>query len=171
MFMGDIMDIVNDKIVIIYGQLEVNGKDMDGKIEMLESGYEENHIDVFIDYIENNMKNDPFMKQVNSKFSPNTIACMMSLEGHIVFFNTTSYNKNNQNNIKDGLLVLPIDISEKQKESLYFFIENIDNYRLLIQYDITLNEGIFDSKQIQMKYDDTPKELLDQYFSNNNKTK
>lgn len=51
-----------------------------------------------------------------------------------------------------------------QKKTLYEFCNTISDYSITIFYDLKLDYGILDGKQIIGAFKKSPKDLLDQFF-------
>ena len=70
--------------------------------------------------------------------------------GNIVFFNTTATTEKEFKKYgKTGQFMMPDTITEEQNEALNRFCKQIEDYDILINYDITLENGLLDSKTLQ----------------------
>lgn len=68
------------------------------------------------------------------------------------------------------MFLLPDQLTEKQQTSLIEFAKNIENFDIMINYDISIDTGILDSKTIQGFNHETPLELINVYLKRiNNK--
>ena len=89
--------------------------------------------------------------------------------GNIVFFNTTATTEKEFKKYgKTGQFMMPDTITEEQNEALNRFCKQIEDYDILINYDITLENGLLDSKTLQGTGDINPEVMIMNY--NNQQT-
>lgn len=87
--------------------------------------------------------------------------------GHIIFFNTTSKDEKEFKKYgRTGQFMMPDVITEKQELALNKFCQEIKDYDILIDYDITLEDGILNSKSIQGTGDQNPEAIIQSYNQN-----
>lgn len=123
-----------------------------------------------LDYTKEYYPQVPIFKQLNPRHQPEVIAYFLVKMGHIVFFNTTKYDEDNLRKYgRTGFFMLPNHLTEKQKECLENFTEQISNYNIFITYNIEMLDGILDSSTYNSVENVTPKELITKYFQLQNK--
>ncbi len=87
--------------------------------------------------------------------------------GHIIFFNTTSKDEKEFKKYgRTGQFMMPDVITEEQELALNKFCQEIKDYDILIDYDITLEDGILNSKSIQGTGDQNPEAIIQSYNQN-----
>ena len=140
----------------------------DGSIDKIGLDKDNNgiHINYLLEYINKKFPNIELFKKFNQRHDPGTVAFFIAKMGYIVFFNTTR-----NIDYKHGTFIFPDKISEIQKKSLYQFIELINDYKISIEYDSELIDGVIESKIVESNYNN-PYESVEKYFDlkNNNKT-
>lgn len=162
----------NYKMAFIYGTDEPNKKISNGKIQYYGDVSEDYiHTKYLLDYIKEYYPEIPIFKQLNIRHQRELIAYFLVKMGHIVFFNTTpTTEKEFQKYGKTGQFMMPDTITEEQNNALNEFCKEIKDYDILINYDITLEDGLLDSKTI-LGTDDTNLEKLIQNYNEQISTK
>ena len=155
--------MLDKKIAFIYGSTDDNRGIKEGQIEMIGDAHDEDelHIKCIMDYTSLKYSDLSMFKQLNERHTPETFAYFYTLLGHIVFFNNT---KNIEKYGKLGLLMMPKNITEIQKQSLYEFIETIPDFSIVISYDFKVEDGFLEDKEMSSVNKESPKDLLDKYF-------
>lgn len=119
----------------------IHGDELDGKIDYIRCNLENEkiHIAMMLDYLKTHYLEDEFLQKSNIYTSINSIALYLSRKGNIIFLNTTSYSKEMlKKHGRNGILIMPSNITENQKESLKELKENISGLNeLQVWYDIT----------------------------------
>ena len=134
------------KILIIYGNDNVDGKNRNGEIECLGKINSDNlHISCFINFFQNNFLDNPIFKNITNSTIPNNVGYALAQKGHISFFNTTREGKP-----KSGFFMLPPnldDITPEQKENISQIVKTLNGYNIKLLYDYFINDyGLLDSK-------------------------
>lgn len=135
---------MNDaKIVIIYGQDKVDGKNRNGEFECLGCiNSDDLHISCFLEFFQNNFIDDNIFRKVTYTTIPENIGYLLTEKGHIVFFNTTKPRKE-----KSGFFMIPSNITEEQKKSLEKINSSLTDFNIKVLYDYFINDyGLLDSK-------------------------
>lgn len=156
----------NYKVAFIYGEdLEDKGL-LDGSIEQYGDMKKDSlHVAYLLDYAKEHFGEMPIFNRLTIKHQPELVAYFLNQLGIIVFFNMTKYDENYiKKHGKDAMLMLPDNLTDKQKDTLRKLAEDISDFNLLINYDITLDTGILDSKTIQGSDNETPSELIEIYL-------
>ena len=161
------------KIVFIYGKEKLELGIIEGKIDKV--GHINDgriHASYLLEFASNNYPEVDIFKRLNIRHEPEVISLFYTQYfNHIVFLNTTSFNSEGKiTHGKTGTFLLPNDISLKQKESLYEFLNMIDDYSVTILYNVDIVDGIFDGKEIRPISGITPSSLFDKYFQMTNNT-
>ena len=165
--------MIDEKIAFIYGKEKPESGIVEGKIEPIGKIKDGSfHATYLLDFAKDNYPEVPIFKRLSRRHTPESIAFFYCYYfNHIVFLNTTSFNdKGEITHGKTGRFLLPNNISSKQKEALYNFLEMLDDYSIIILYDLKIDEGIFGGKELHSVYLDTPTTLFNKYFEKNNNT-
>jgi hypothetical protein len=154
----------NYKFAIINGE-DNSEKDIQaGKVERygnIEFG-DLNHIDYLMEYIDNKFSDVPMFKSLNNRHTPEIAAFLISRLGYIVFLNAT---KNAKRYGKTGIFIMPDEITDKQKEALYSFYEEIKDFSVTIIYNLKIVDGFLDGVNLAPVNKEDSKKLLDSFFS------
>lgn len=134
------------KILIIYGNENVDGKNRNGEIECLgKINSNDFHITYLIEFFKNNFLDGQVFKNITNSTIPNNVGYVLAQKGHITFFNTTREGKS-----KSGFFMLPPnldDITPEQKETINKIVKNLKDYNIKLLYDYFINDyGLLDSK-------------------------
>lgn len=152
----------NYKLAFIHGHSDKERNIQEGKIEkygVLDEG--SLHILSLLDYAKETYPDVPIFKQLNDRYAPEAVGYIYTKLGDIVFLNMTT---DVQKYGKTGLIMLPDNITEKQKEGLYTLAEMIDGYSICISYDLELVDGILEGKELYTVENQKPTKVLDSYF-------
>lgn len=150
----------NHKWAIIYGDEDEETKDLAGTVEMFgDMKSPQLHI---VDLREFVHKKFPYSKKnedLNDKNNPVYGGYIFTSLGDAVFLNLT-IDAN-----KKGIIFLPNTISPKLKESLYEFVEKLNDYEVYIYYNLKLENEEPDGELLQgLNEDDKPIDILNSYF-------
>lgn len=156
----------NYKIAFIHGD---NFKDkglIDGKFEVCgENSKDSLHVMNLLDYANLNFPEVSIFQKLSIRHQPEVISYFMTKLGIIVFLNMTKYDDEHLRKYgRSGMFMLPDELTDKQKESLIEFAKSIENFDIMINYDLSIDTGILDSKTIQGFNHETPQELIDIYL-------
>ena len=99
------------------------------------------HVPCFIDFCKTYYADIPIFQKLTVRHTPEVFAYFLQDLGNIIFLNTTSEVSIKKYG-KTGMIVLPEDPSEKQRESLYVLAKEIDDYHISIFYNLTLTDGM-----------------------------
>ena len=156
------------KLIIIYGDNKVDGKNRNGEIECLgDINSDDLHISCLLDFFQKNFLDENIFKKINYTTIPETVGYILTEKSHIVFFNTTKLGKG-----KSGFFMMPTNISENQKNSLKQLSNFLDDFNIRILYDYFINsDGLLDSKSISTNNDCPIIELFNIYFQKNENNK
>lgn len=134
------------KILIIYGNDTVDGKNRNGEVECLgKINSDDLHISCLMEFFKNNFLDTPVLKKITYSTIPNNVGYVLAQKGHILFFNTTKEGKP-----KSGFFMLPDNldnITREQKEIINRVVKTLKGYNLKLLYDYFINDyGLLDSK-------------------------
>lgn len=134
------------KILIIYGDNNVDGKNRNGEVECLgKINSDDLHISCFLEFFQNSFLDDAMFRKIAYTTIPENIGYLLTEKGHIVFFNTTKLGKE-----KSGFFMLPDNldnITHEQKEIINQVVKTLKGYNLKLLYDYFINDyGLLDSK-------------------------
>ncbi len=138
---------MNDaKIVIIYGQDKVDGKNRNGEFECLgKINSDDLHISCLMEFFQNHFLDNPIFKKITYSTIPDNVGYALAQKGHILFFNTTKEGKP-----RSGFFMLPSnldDITPEQKENISKIVKDLKGYNIKLLYDYFINDyGLLDSK-------------------------
>lgn len=151
------------KIAFIYGITDEQRKTEEGKLEFYGENIENSfHSAYLVEFIQEKYSDFKVFQNLNHRHQPEMIAYLLSrVCHHIVFLNTT---KDVEKYGKTGTFIMPEDNSDKQWETLFLFCDSIPDYRISINYDITLVDGLLDSKSLSSTENSTPRSLMESYF-------
>lgn len=154
----------NYKFAIIYGNDDCKRNIEDGRIERygnLITG-DLNHIDYLIEYINSKYSDVEMFKILNDRHAPEIAAFLISRLGSVVFLNVT---KDVKKCGKSGFIMMPDVISEKQKETMYIFCNEIKDYNVSIFYNLNIIDGFLDGDNFVSMEKEEPHKLLDSFFN------
>ena len=155
------------KIAFIYGEETPNENIYEGNIERIgDTNGKELHVNLLYEFLEEKYKIKDF-EDIYYTVDPTLIIYYYYIKNynHIVFLNlienTTSFIKAHG---YIGDLFIPEEITEKQQESLYKLLDEIEKYEITILYDFKYEDDYFDCSYLQSKDSETPRELFDKYL-------
>jgi len=120
------------KFALIFGDSKVDREELDGQIDKVYIDDEATHIEYVIHYLKTHLKEDQFLQNISISISPHQVAIYLKNLGHITFYNTTSYIGDAPNKAgRNGLLILPDKLTDKQLEALISFKEDLKDYQTL----------------------------------------
>lgn len=120
------------RLAFIYGDKLIDKGNYDGIIETLYINDEASHIEYMISFFRTHFKEDEYLQQNLDNWTATQVALYLKEIGHITFFNQTSYrNDAPRSGKKEGLLILPDVLTEKQIVALENFKVNIRDYHTL----------------------------------------
>jgi hypothetical protein len=156
------------RIVFIYGTDEIEKNITNGKIEYYGESYKDYlHNRYLLDYVKEKYPEVPIFNQLTIRHQRELIAYFLVKMGHIIFFNTTSKDEKEFKKYgRTGQFMMPDVITEEQELALNKFCQEIKDYDILIDYDITLEDGILNSKSIQGTGDQNPEAIIQSYNQN-----
>lgn len=136
------------KVTIIFGNDDEKGLFQDGNIETYGKAEDNDlHIATLLEIVNKYFSEDPILSRLSIRHQANIAAYFMVELGHVVFLNTTSYKKEFlSKHGKNGLLMVPDKMSQKQFESLKVFLKKVDDYTITVCSNLRLNEGFLESK-------------------------
>ncbi len=160
---------MNNKIVFIYGDEKLEKGIIEGKIEGVGDINDDYfHATTLINFAKEKYPEVKAFNSLNNRHRPETVSYFYTaFFNHIVFLNISSV----RNNVlqKRGVFLMPNDITERQKQSLYEFSDEISDYEVGIYYDLELKDGVLDEKGISSTSNETPRQLIDRLFNIKNK--
>ena len=159
------------RIAIIYSDNQLNKEKKNGEIELYgDTSLDYMHTRYLLDYVNENYPEVPIFKQLTIRHQRELIAYFLVKMGNIVFFNTTATTEKEFKKYgKTGQFMMPDTITEEQNEALNRFCKQIEDYDILINYDITLENGLLDSKTLQGTGGINPEAMIMNY--NNQQTR
>ncbi len=157
------------KIAFIYGNNDESKGMVDGKIEFYGSmNSDALHIAYLLDYAKTKFPEMKIFDMLTIRHQPEIVAYFLTKLGITVFFNMTKYDSNNLKKYgKMGMLMVPDQLSSAQIESLKKFTTEINDFDIIINYDLSIDTGILDSKMIRSFDHETPLELINIYLERN----
>ena len=153
------------KVAIIHGEKPVDNLNKDGVIDYLNCTLEDEyfHIVMMLKYLETHYKDNPKLQSYDVYNSINEISLYLSRLGNIIFLNTTNYRKEMlQKHGRHGIIMMPENITDNQKESLRELKQHLEKYNeIQIWYDIK------DDNQAQMLFGSP--DIIDEFIKNKTK--
>ena len=134
---------------------------MNGKCDMVGTDVEELHSQCLLDYANNNYDAKIF-KKLNFRHRAEVISYFLTQLGDIVFLNTT---KDVEKYGYIGVLMLPRNITNVQRDSLDQFLEKISMFNICLVTDLYLDGGILQANELYPISDETPSSLVQRYFN------
>ena len=102
-----------------------------------------------------------YFKMLNVKHLPSTISYYLTEAGDIVFLNTTNYRKEELKKYgRSGIFFLPSVITNKHIESLEKFLPMIEDFKVEIKADFSIEDGILMYKTISTSDIDVKVDLI-----------
>lgn len=161
------------KIALIYGDNFIEQGKEEGRIEYC--GEIENdslHVVSLLNFAKDNFPEIPVFQQLSIRHQPEVVAYFLTRLGIIVFFNMTKYDDNHMKKYgRNGMFMMPDELTPKQEEALKEFSESINNFKCSINYDLTIDTGILDSKIIQSLNHETSNDIIDIYLQRKQENK
>lgn len=148
------------KIAIIHGDNPVDGINKNGQIDYINCTLEDEyfHIVLMLKYLENNYKDNETLQNYDIYTSINKIAITLTKLGEIVFLNTTTYRKDMlEKHGRNGILIVPENITEEQKNSIFELKEKLLKFK-----EIQIWSNITDDFHAKMQFG-TP-DIIDDFF-------
>ena len=167
----------NYKFAIIFGKDNQKNNTKDGQV--LYCGDNRNgemHIKSFLDFIEEYYKDDEMLSKINIRHQPTMPAYLLEEQGNIVFLNTTSLEEKELAKYgRNGIVFLPMEITDKQFETLMNDFEKIENYDLMIKSNFKVEDGFLHSDTVMTTDKITKEDFKNKILSitkvNGNKSK
>lgn len=154
-----------DKKIYIIHNKENPANKIDGSIDMIGdiNNKELLHSTCLLEYAIENYKDINIFKKLNYRHSPEVISYFYTLYKDIVFLNT-QIKSNKILHKNTAVLLMPESVSEKQKEKLYELVEQFHDYELEIMYNLSINGGILDGKELYTDENNNIVDIVDNYF-------
>ncbi len=154
------------KIAFIYGKDDEKRKTYEGQIEKYGKIEEDLlHSTCLLQYAKERCSHIEIFTRLNYRHRPETIGYFFTaILDDIVFLNTT---KNIEKYGKTGVFLMPEEPTEIQKEAVYQFAQEINDFSVNVLYDLSLQDGILEGKEM---LDKDPIQMLDAYFSKKEET-
>lgn len=158
------------KLAFIHGSADEKRRIQEGTIERVGDALDEDvyHSQCLLEYAKENYPDIEVFKRLNWRHKPETIGYFFTLFGNIVFLNTT---KNMHKYGKTGIFLFPSDITDKQKQSLEDFSKRIEDFSVSIFYDLHLQDGMLDGKELYAVENESPLKVLELYEKMKNENK
>ena len=158
------------KLAFIYGDTDQKRKIVEGQIERVGDIHDEDvlHIRCLLDYARERYSDVEIFQRLNLRHKPETVAYFFTLLfHHAVFLNTT---KDITNYGKTGMLMLPDKLTDIQRESLCSLMREIDDFSIGIFYDLRIEEGILEGKEIYSADCESPLKVFEHYLDKTQKS-
>lgn len=139
---------IDDYKIAVISNGTADGKLSDG--ELLKYGEKdqyEMHTLCFFDFCQEYYPEVAIFKRLTIRHTPEVYSYFLQDLGNIVFLNTTSETSIKKYG-KTGMIVLPQNPSEMQKESLQTFAEELSDYHISIFYDLALIDGMVKGNEL-----------------------
>ena len=158
------------KIAVIYGKDDPEKNIKDGMIEAFGDIHDQDllHIDCILEHARKRYPEVAIFKQLTDRHRPEVVACIYTLLGNVVFFNTT---KDIKKYGRTGLLMLPDELTDNQIQSLQELTKKIHKYNITISYELNFEEGVPVDKEMYPISNETPQELLNKYLTKTSQAK
>lgn len=159
----------NYKLAFLYGKDDITRNIIAGQLEKYGNILEDKlHIECLLKYIKEKGFTEDIFNKLTIKHAPEVVAYLISKKGHIVFLNITKKIKTQG---KNGLFIIPDDISPLLEESLFMFADSIKDFNVSILYNLRLSEGFLDGKELVPEFNENPRTMLERYFEETKKEK
>ena len=156
------------KIAFIFGSSNEDSKIYEGNIDKIGDMFDGYfHSTYLLNYANEKYPEVSVFKKLSNRHTPEAISFFYTkFLNHIVFLNTTKYLENGRisKHGKTGVFLLPDNITEKQKEALDIFLDEISDYHITIAYDIRIENGIVLDNEVSSLSSESPRELFDKFF-------
>jgi len=155
------------KIALIHGDNFEDRGLIDGKLEYCgEISKDSLHVVNLLNYAKQNFPDISIFQQLSVRHQPEIISYFLTKLGYVVFLNMTRYDSEHLKKYgKFGMFLLPDKLTDNQKEALNDFCSSISNFDISINYDLSIDTGILDSKTIQGFNHEKPIDLLNVYLN------
>ena len=166
----------DDKVVFIFGSNKEEAGIHDGDIMKIGNVKEEDyfHSSLLLNFAHQYYPNISVFNKLSSSHRPEAISFFFThFFNHAVFLNTTRYNENGslRKYGKQGVLLLPQQLTDNQKDTLTQFLEEISDFNIVILYNLTLEQGFFDAEEIATASKERPDVLFEKYLEKTEKSK
>ena len=159
------MEKVDDyKVVVITGKSD-KSDDLDGEVRFVGPTSEYDfHIDCLLDYAKRSYPDVKVFQRMNDRFDPNVPIFFLTWLNSIVYINISGNRVG-----RYGMLYMPDEISEKQKEKLFEFAKSISKAHVDIVYDMDIDDGIVEWEEFDREKNKKFYELLTDFFAQEEK--
>ena len=159
------MEKVDDyKVVVITGKND-KSDDLDGEVRFVGPTSEYDfHIDCLLDYVKRSYPDVKVFQRMNDRFDPNVPIFFLTWLNSIVYINISGNRVG-----RYGMLYMPDEISEKQKEKLFEFAKSISKAHVDIVYDMDIDDGIVVWEEFDREKNKKFYELLTDFFAQEEK--
>lgn len=156
----------NYKIAFINGNNFEDRNIIDGGIDYYgEIDSDSLHVMSLLEYAKNNFSDIPVFNQLTIRHQPEVVAYFLTRIGIIVFLNMTRYDEQHLKRYgKMGMLMMPDKLTDNQIEALNQFVEEISDFSIVVNYDLSIDTGMLDSKSIQGFAGEKPKDIIETYL-------
>lgn len=163
------------KIAFIFGSDKQDANIFDGgikKIGDMKDGYF--HSTTLLNFAKEYYSDVGMFKKLTNKHAPEAISYFYThLFNHAVFLNATKYNEDGSlgKHGKQGIILLPKNLTEKQKNTLMEFFKEIEDFNIRILYNLSIDFGILDGSEISSLSREKPVVVFEKYLEKTNKNK
>ena len=152
----------NYKLAFIHGKSEMKKNMVVGNIEYIGDSVDDLHSSCLLEYARACYEDITIFKQLSIRHKPEVIGYLfVYMFNDIIFFNTT---KNPEKYGYSGMFLLPDNILDEQKKSLFDLASSIDNYEVGIFSSLKLEDGMLVGDEMFPMQGETPREMLNKYF-------
>lgn len=123
-------------------------------------GGNEFHSDCLLNFAHEKYSDYEVFKKLSYRHSPEVISFFfVELFQDIVFLNTSS-----KKHINIGILLLPRELGDNQREVLLQFLDTIKDFKIGLCTDLRIEKGSLESKESYSLNNETPRELVEKYL-------
>lgn len=148
-------------VALIYGDNGIKSDGNFGKVEKIgKFNSSDLHSACLLELARDKFPEVGIFHKLNFRHQPNVIGAFFTKLGHAIFINISNQKS------KMGILLLPDDISKNFKDMLYSFSNEVENYNILLAYNLRFEDGLlkYESLGDSSEYCSLEK-ILDAYFN------
>lgn len=156
------------KIAFIFGNTKEEKGIYEGEIDRIGNIKDGTfHSTCLIEYGKEKYPEVSIFQKLTNRHMPEAISYFfINSFNHAIFLNTTKYLDDGRigKHGKQGLLLLPNQLTEKQKEGIEKFLDEVHDYSVSILYDLNIDAGVIDGSEIVSISKEDPHSVFNSYL-------
>ena len=156
------------KIAFIFGSDKEDVDIFDGdirKVGDMKDGYF--HSTTLLNFAHKYYPDIEIFNRLSNRHMPEAISYFYTqILNHAVFLNATKYNEDGSlgKHGKQGIVLLPRELTENQKNTLIQFFSEIEDFNVRILYNLSLDAGLLDGSEVSSLTREKPILIFEKYL-------